>query len=137
MAKTRTTSTLGVDLLLDVKGPRLRAGLTDALREAVRSGRLAPGTRLPASRALAADLGIARSTVTECYAELVAEGWFTAQQGSSTRVAEVPSTPASVVIAPPRRRATEGLLPGAADFAAFPRGAWLAAARRAMAAAPP
>jgi GntR family transcriptional regulator/MocR family aminotransferase len=38
---------------------------------------------------------------------------------------------------PRRRRATEGLLPGAADFAAFPRGAWLAAARRAMAAAPP
>ena len=57
------------------------------LREAVRTGRLAPGTRLPASRSLAADLGIARSTVTECYAELVAEGWLTAQQGSGTRVA--------------------------------------------------
>ncbi|MGO4276885.1 GntR family transcriptional regulator, partial [Paenibacillus sp. TAF58] len=54
------------------------------MRDAVRSGRLLPGTRLPASRALAADLGIARSTVSECYAELVAEGWLTAQQGSGT-----------------------------------------------------
>ena len=137
MAKMQTTSAAGIDLLLDVTGPRLRAGLTDALREAVRSGRLAPGSRLPASRALAADLGIARSTVTECYGELVAEGWFTARQGSSTRVADGPSAPASVATVPSARRATEGLLPGAADFAAFPRGAWLAAARRAMAAAPP
>jgi len=61
----------GVDLHLELHGPRLRAGLTDALREAVRSGRLGPGTRLPASRALADDLGIARSTVTECYTALI------------------------------------------------------------------
>ena len=86
MARSQTNS--GVDLHLELSGPGLRAGLTDALREAVRSGRLAPGSRLPASRTLAADLGIARSTVTECYAELVAEGWLTAQQGSGTRVAE-------------------------------------------------
>ena len=139
MAKKQTTSevtALGVDLLLDLTGPRLRAGLTDALRDAVRSGRLAPGTRLPASRALALDLGIARSTVTECYAELVAEGWLTARQGSRTIVAEVPAG-TSVSARAPARRANEGLVPGAADFAAFPRGPWLAAARRAMAAAPP
>src|SRR5688500_5972222 len=78
----------GVDLHLEVTGRRLRAGLTEALRDAVRSGRLAPGTRLPASRALASDLGVARSTVTESYAELVAEGWLTARQGSGTHVAE-------------------------------------------------
>jgi GntR family transcriptional regulator/MocR family aminotransferase len=136
MAEAQTTSGLGLDLLLDVTGPRLRAGLTDALREAVRSGRLAPGTRLPASRALAADLGIARSTVTECYSELVAEGWLTARQGSGTRVADVPAA-SSVSRRAPARRTNEGLVPGSADFAAFPRGAWLTAARRAMAAAPP
>ena len=68
--------------------PGLRAGLTDALRDAVRTGRLAPGTRLPSSRSLAADLGIARNTVADAYAELVAEGWLTARQGSGTRVAE-------------------------------------------------
>ncbi|GAA1848993.1 PLP-dependent aminotransferase family protein [Pseudonocardia ailaonensis] len=60
----------------------------EALREAVRSGRLAPGVRLPSSRSLAADLGIARNTVAQAYAELVAEGWLTARQGSVTRVAQ-------------------------------------------------
>jgi GntR family transcriptional regulator/MocR family aminotransferase len=131
---------IGVDLHLELKGSRLRAGLTDALREAVRSGRLAPGTRLPASRTLATDLGIARSTVTECYAELVAEGWFIAQQGSGTRVAQraAPGRSASgaAKTGPQGRRATQGLMPGAPDFAEFPRLAWLAAARRALAAAP-
>ncbi|MFD6712167.1 GntR family transcriptional regulator, partial [Streptomyces roseolus] len=80
-------ATFGADLHLDLRGTRLRAGLMDALREAVRSGRLAPGTRLPSSRQLAADLGVARNTVADAYAELVAEGWLTARQGSGTRVA--------------------------------------------------
>ncbi|AZQ36916.1 PLP-dependent aminotransferase family protein [Streptomyces cyaneochromogenes] len=81
-------ATLGIDLHLEPAGPGLRRGLTDALRDAVRTGRLAPGTRLPSSRSLAADLGIARNTVAEAYADLVAEGWLTARQGSGTRVAE-------------------------------------------------
>jgi GntR family transcriptional regulator/MocR family aminotransferase len=131
----------GVDLHLELSGPGLRAGLTDALREAVRSGRLTPGSRLPASRTLAADLGIARSTVTECYAELVAEGWLTAQQGSGTRVAERAAprraTATAASAGPNRRRRTHSLLPGAADFAEFPRTQWLAAARRVLAVAPP
>jgi GntR family transcriptional regulator / MocR family aminotransferase len=128
----------GVDLFLVLKGAGLRAGLTDALREAVRSGRLTPGTALPASRTLAADLGVSRSTVTECYAELVAEGWLTARQGSGTRVAQraEPRRAAAAPAGPKRRRTTEGLLPGSADFAEFPRAPWLAAARRALTAAP-
>ena len=140
-SKTHALSGTGVDLHLELSGPGLRAGLTDALREAVRSERLTPGTRLPASRTLAADLGIARSTVTECYAELVAEGWLTAQQGSGTRVAQratprrAPATAAPA--GPHRRRPTHGLLPGAPDFAEFPRTQWLAAARRVLAVAPP
>ena len=77
----------GLDLHLEVTGPRLRAALERALREAVQTGRLAAGTRLPASRTLAADLGIARNTVADAYGQLVAEGWLTAQQGSGTRVA--------------------------------------------------
>ena len=81
-------STFGIDLHLDLTGPGgLRAGLMDALREAVRTGRLVPGTRLPSSRSLAADLGVARNTVADSYAELIAEGWLTAQHGSGTRVA--------------------------------------------------
>ncbi|MCB5180883.1 MocR-like pyridoxine biosynthesis transcription factor PdxR [Streptomyces antimicrobicus] len=79
----------GADLHLDLPatGPR-RTALAQALREAVRSGRLRGGTRLPPYRALAADLGVARSVVAHAYAELVAEGWFTARQGSGTRVAD-------------------------------------------------
>ncbi|WP_425588443.1 GntR family transcriptional regulator, partial [Streptomyces tremellae] len=87
----RDGSATGADLHLDLLEPRpghgLRVSLTEALREAVRGGRLAPGTRLPSSRALAADLSVARNTVADAYAELVAEGWLTARQGSGTRVA--------------------------------------------------
>ncbi|MEU0373467.1 winged helix-turn-helix domain-containing protein, partial [Streptomyces sp. NPDC006283] len=83
-----TSGAFGADLHLELHGPGLRQGLMDALREAVRTGRLAPGTRLPSSRSFAADLGIARNTVADAYAELVAEGWLTARQGSGTRVAQ-------------------------------------------------
>ncbi|MBO1335159.1 PLP-dependent aminotransferase family protein [Streptomyces sp. VRA16 Mangrove soil] len=129
---------LGIDFHIDPAGPHgLRRGLTDALREAVRGGRLAPGTRLPSSRTLAGDLGIARNTVADAYADLVAEGWLTARQGSGTRVAE------RSVRAPrpaPVHRAVSGpvhdLNPGSPDLASFPRAEWLKAARRALAAAP-
>jgi len=63
-----------VDLHLDVDGTRVRGALERTLRDALRSGRLAPGTRLPSSRALARDLGLARNTVAAAYAQLVAEG---------------------------------------------------------------
>ncbi|MFD7689900.1 PLP-dependent aminotransferase family protein [Streptomyces sp. NPDC059781] len=137
MAERR--STFGIDLHLEPAGPGLRRGLTDALREAVRTGRLAPGARLPSSRSLAADLGIARNTVADAYADLIAEGWLTARQGSGTRVADrtVPRPPA----APPAPGRTPGrlpydLVPGTPDLASFPRAEWLKAARRALAAAP-
>ncbi|MDI3419802.1 MocR-like pyridoxine biosynthesis transcription factor PdxR [Streptomyces luteolus] len=128
----------GVDLHVDVRGPGVRKGLTDALREAVRGGRLAPSTRLPSSRTLAADLGIARNTVADAYADLVAEGWLTARQGSGTRVADrAVSRPAA---APPPRRtpgpARHDLIPGTPDLASFPRAEWLKAARKAVSAAP-
>src|SRR5690242_19276428 len=85
---------IGADLHLELSGPGgRRAALTRALREAVRGGRLLPGTRLPPYRSLAADLGIARNTVADAYAELVAEGWLTARQGSGTRVAEGAAPP--------------------------------------------
>src|SRR5271165_6464243 len=83
----RQATLSGVDLHLDLSGTRVRAGLESALRGAVRDGRLRPGTRLPSSRVLAADLGVARNTVAEVYSQLVAEGWLTAQTGSGTSVA--------------------------------------------------
>ncbi|AVH56947.1 MULTISPECIES: MocR-like pyridoxine biosynthesis transcription factor PdxR [Streptomyces] len=135
-----TWATLGVDLHVEPTGATgVRKGLTDALREAVRSGRLAPGMRLPSSRSLAADLGIARNTVADAYADLVAEGWLTARQGSGTRVAERTVVQPAPETAPRRReqgRPTYDLVPGSPDLASFPRAAWLKAARRALTAAP-
>ena len=128
-----------LDLHLDLAGSQVRAGLEAALRKAVRGGPLLPGTRLPSSRALATDLGIARNTVADCYAQLVAEGWLAARQGSGTWVAErVPAPPASAGPPPPAvaRQARYDLRTGVPDVAAFPRQAWLAASRKALAAAP-
>jgi GntR family transcriptional regulator/MocR family aminotransferase len=162
------------DLLLDLAGRRSRAGLEGALREAVRDGRLAPGTRLPSSRVLARDLGLARNTVADAYGQLVAEGWLTARQGSGTSVAPRPAGAGPAGTRPPRSPAaraatlrqgpgpgpaagargapdtTSGelipsslgvrlpyvLWPGSPDLSSFPRAAWAAAARRALAAAP-
>jgi GntR family transcriptional regulator/MocR family aminotransferase len=133
-------SAFGADLHLELKGPRLRAGLTDALREAVRSGRLVPGTRLPSSRSLAADLGIARNTVAGSYSALVSEGWLVAKQGSGTRVAgraePTRAAPTAPPMEPARRRPTYSLLLGTPNLAEFPRKQWLTAGRRALTAAP-
>ncbi|MCK8677169.1 MocR-like pyridoxine biosynthesis transcription factor PdxR [Streptomyces lichenis] len=147
---TESWATFGTDLHLDLGGAGLRSGLMNALREAVRTGRLAPGTRLPSSRTLAADLGVARNTVADAYAELVAEGWLTARQGSGTRVAQraVPLTGRRAAVGsrppgatrlthtPARRPPAHDLHPGTPDLGSFPRAAWLKAARRALNAAP-
>ncbi|WNI22913.1 PLP-dependent aminotransferase family protein [Streptomyces sp. ITFR-16] len=134
-------ATFGADLHIDPTGASgLRAGLMDALREAARTGRLAPGTRLPSSRTLAADLGIARNTVADAYAELVAEGWLTARQGSGTRVAQRAEPRRTAAPAPrsrpPRSSPAHSLMPGTPDLATFPRAEWLKAARRALSSAP-
>ncbi|MGW1772924.1 MocR-like pyridoxine biosynthesis transcription factor PdxR [Streptomyces sp. NPDC002104] len=150
---TESWATFGADLHLEpLPGRGVRAGLTEALREAARSGRLAPGTRLPSSRSLAVDLGIARNTVAEAYAELVAEGWLTARRGSGTRVAERARVgeraraaagggarrpgAAVPVRRPVRAQTSYSLKPGSPDLGGFPRAAWLAAARRALTGAP-
>ncbi len=101
----------GADLHLDLPaGGARRTALAQALRSAVRSGRLAGGTRLPSYRSLAADLGLARNVAADAYAELVAEGWLTARQGSGTRVAEAvagaPAPTAGAGPPPPEPRVT-------------------------------
>jgi GntR family transcriptional regulator/MocR family aminotransferase len=146
MVETWATSgvDLHLDLLIDRTGHRVRASLETALRDAVRTGRLGPGSRLPSSRSLAADLGIARNTVADAYGQLVAEGWLDAQRGSATRVADRPADLGEAPAADPVPPAAAGrpghlrydLRPGFPDLSAFPRPGWLAAARRALAAAP-
>ena len=59
-----------------------------ALRAAILTRRLAPGARLPATRALARELGLSRNTVLAAYEQLVAEGYASARVGSGTTVCE-------------------------------------------------
>ncbi|MFF9778260.1 PLP-dependent aminotransferase family protein [Streptomyces sp. NPDC013978] len=137
-----SAESIGADLHLELAGGGgRRAALIRALREAVRGGRLAPGTRLPPYRSLAADLGVARNTVADAYAELVAEGWLTARQGSGTRVAERVEPLGSATRVPrkgpPRARGPRhDLRQGTPDASAFPRAAWAASYRRALTRAP-
>jgi GntR family transcriptional regulator/MocR family aminotransferase len=110
--------------------------LLSALRDAVRSGRLPPGTMLPPSRSFATDLGLARNTVADAYAELVAEGWLASRQGAGTWVLNVsgvgaPATPRGSRVVP-----THNLMPGSPDVSEFPRTEWIAATRRALTNAP-
>ncbi|HEY2508824.1 MAG TPA: PLP-dependent aminotransferase family protein [Streptosporangiaceae bacterium] len=137
MQGTWATS-VGLDLHLELSGARPRAALESALREAVRGGRLVPGTALPSSRVLAADLRLARNTVADAYAQLIAEGWLAARHGSGTWVAERAAQPRPAVAAerPTERQSRYDLRPGTPDVSAFPRSAWLAAGRRALGAAP-
>ncbi|MET0187538.1 MAG: aminotransferase class I/II-fold pyridoxal phosphate-dependent enzyme, partial [Pseudonocardia sediminis] len=75
-------------LLGDVRsgrGPAYRE-LAAAVRVLVDDGRLPSGTRLPAERALAAELSLSRVTVTHAYRDLRENGWADARQGSGTWV---------------------------------------------------
>ncbi|MGB6208431.1 GntR family transcriptional regulator, partial [Mycobacterium sp.] len=66
MRDSWTSGAVGVDLHLDIPpGRGRRRALEGALRRAIRDGRLAHGERLPSSRGLAAQLGLARGTVVE------------------------------------------------------------------------
>ncbi|WP_316525841.1 PLP-dependent aminotransferase family protein [Kitasatospora brasiliensis] len=126
-------------------------GLTDwlarRLREAVADGRLPAGTRLPASRVLAAELGVSRGVVTDAYRRLAEEGQVAGRGRGGTVVVAAPAVPAEPDTPRPAPalfrddpgpegfdllRATPAridLTPGVPDLAAFPRGAWLRAER--------
>jgi GntR family transcriptional regulator / MocR family aminotransferase len=116
-------------------GRSLRAQLEGQLRDGVTSGRLAPGTRLPSSRALAGSLGVSRGVVVDAYGQLVAEGYLTVRRGAAPVVAaETAERPAALDALPAPRPPRLDLRPGTPDVALFPRRAWGAALRRALAA---
>lgn len=62
--------------------------LYDAVRDAVLSGTLPSGERVPATRTLARHLGVSRNTVLEAFEQLFAEGYLETAQGKGTFVAE-------------------------------------------------
>jgi GntR family transcriptional regulator/MocR family aminotransferase len=131
-------STSGVDLHLDLDSRSgRRVALERALRDAIRSGRLAPRARLPSTRVLATELHVARGTVKAAYDQLVAEGYLSARTGSGTVVA------GRAQPSPPRSRPADAapgprydLRPGTPDVTTFPTHAWIRATRRALSAAP-
>jgi GntR family transcriptional regulator/MocR family aminotransferase len=114
----------------------LRVQLESCLRDAIRSGRLQAGERVPSSRELARELGVSRGLVQECYGQLIAEGYLTSQGGSATRIA-ASAAPQARAAQPPARReqAAERLiadfLPATPDLASFPRSDWAWAMREA------
>src|SRR5690348_7953696 len=59
----------------------------DRLRQGILAGTLPAGARLPPTRALAEELGVARQTVVLAYERLAAEGYVRARVGSGTYVA--------------------------------------------------
>ena len=91
-------SGLSPELLLALDRGRgaepLRSQLENRLREAIRSGRLRAGERLPSSRELARELGTSRGLIQECYGQLQAEGYLSTRAGSATTVAARARTPA-------------------------------------------
>jgi GntR family transcriptional regulator/MocR family aminotransferase len=108
----------------------LGAQLERELRDAIRSGQLAPGERLPSSRVLAGELGVSRGLVIECYAQLQAEGFLTARTGSATRVAAGAQRPAAVPpSSPPAPSPRVDFRLGVPDLASFPRRDWAWALR--------
>ncbi|MET8836840.1 PLP-dependent aminotransferase family protein [Micromonospora sp. NPDC004540] len=154
LSATKESITAGADFLqLDVgeAPPGGRADwLAARLRAAVADGRVPVGARLPASRVLAAELGVSRGVVTEAYQRLTEDGHVVGRGRAGTVVV---ATPAAVVTRPPappprppevfaaRSPGTEvfdalrtapaelDLTPGVPDLAAFPRAAWLRAER--------
>ena len=86
MAKI-STSLPNALIALDRLSPgALHRQLYDQVREAILSGRLAPGTRLPPTRELASELGIARNTVLNAFDQLYAESYIEGRVGDGTYV---------------------------------------------------
>lgn len=89
---------------LDGQGPQYLQ-LSRAIRGAVHQGRLAHGTRLPATRELAQTLGLARNTVRAAYDRLGAEGLLEGRVGAGSfvraRPRGEPPVAAADVVEPP------------------------------------
>jgi GntR family transcriptional regulator/MocR family aminotransferase len=111
----------------------LRAQLEHQFRDAIRTGKLQPGERVPSSRELAAALGLSRGLIQECYAQLQAEGYLTSWPGSATRVASrATGTANQPTVLPPT---PPGLIAdfrcGVPDLRSFPARDWMWAVREA------
>lgn len=89
------------------------------LERLIRQGLLAPGVKLPATRELARELAVNRTTVSQAYEELVVSGWARAHVGQGTFVAERPGERGPASPAPSRapRLDWSGIVSKAAQIA--------------------
>jgi GntR family transcriptional regulator/MocR family aminotransferase len=128
-------SPLGRIALDRASAQSLHQQLYERLRNAVADGRLGPGARLPSTRGLAVQLGVARGTVDAVYARLAGEGYLTTQRHrgtvvtpgllSTSRARPNPFQATSQAIS--RRHALEAFAPlqlGLPALDLFPRKAW-------------
>jgi GntR family transcriptional regulator/MocR family aminotransferase len=126
---------IGIDRRSDVA---LYRQIGNQIRDAILAGDIEPGAYVPASRALAADLGVSRITTLQAYEQLISERFLETRRGSGTRVA-----PALAEQPLPKRADAHEpfqaphlqefydvepqnveFQPGIPSFDAFPRGRW-------------
>lgn len=104
-------------------------------REAIASGALKPGDRVPAARSLAKELGLARGTIDSAYSLLTSQGYFQARgqagtivtPGIDSQTSADPATATNRSPANPCIRQQDALLPfqmGVPALDAFPRKLW-------------
>jgi GntR family transcriptional regulator/MocR family aminotransferase len=105
----------------------LQQQLHEQLRELIVSSRLAPGTRMPSTRMLAAQFSISRITALLAYERLIAEGYLrtVAAKGTFVHRADNPPAPAAVPIA-------AGRTVGRPDPKLFPAAKWQTLMRAAL-----
>jgi GntR family transcriptional regulator/MocR family aminotransferase len=104
VAKRRAVVTIGVLGLDRASDVPLHRQLYEGLREAILTGRVRPGARLPSTRALAADLHASRNTVLAAFGQLLAEGYVEGRVGAGTTVAR--TLPETLLRARPETAAT-------------------------------
>ena len=114
--------------LRKMPGLPLYESLYRAIREDIRTGRLAPGDKLPSKRALASNLEIGKTTVEGAYAQLLEEGYITSKERQGFFVENIPrQAPAEPAVLP--LRASPPPEPPLADLTAngtgqFPFSVW-------------
>jgi GntR family transcriptional regulator / MocR family aminotransferase len=110
------------------------AQIEEHLRQAIRTGTLKPGARVPSTRDLARQLGVSRGLVVNAYAQLGAEGYLVVRQGALPRVSDAVAREAAEVEEAPAAVAPRyDFRPSLPDVSMFPRDAWLRCVRKALA----
>jgi GntR family transcriptional regulator/MocR family aminotransferase len=131
--RTSQTTELLLPLARHAERP-MGAQIEEHLRQAIRTGTLKPGARVPSTRDLARQLGVSRGLVVNAYAQLGAEGYLVVRQGALPRVSDsVAREAAEVEEAPAAAAPRYDFRPSLPDVSMFPRDAWLRCVRKALA----